>query len=46
MEYTFVVSHMFAAWAVPSFGDVVKGQAIATEADVFDGGDNKGELLL
>ena len=43
MEYTFVVSHMFAAWAVPALGDIVKGQAIATEVDVLDGGNNKGE---
>ena len=43
MEYTFVVSHMFAGWALPPFGDIVKGQTIASEVDVFDGGNNKGE---
>lgn len=43
MPYTFVVSHMFAGWCLPSFGDIGKSHTeVATEVDVFDGGNNKG----
>lgn len=42
VPYTYVVSHMFASWALPNFGDIARANAgLATEVDVFDGGNNK-----
>lgn len=47
VPYTFVVSHMFAGWCLPNFGDITKSHSeVATEVDVFDGGNNKAGVIV